>query len=177
MPVSVKGAVALRSALRKFEPDLGKAMTKEIGNSLKPVVRQARGFVPSNTQILSNWSVSNAKPTNKFPIYDAAIAKRGIKYKSTPSKPNRRGFRSLARIMNISAAGAIYETAGRKNPNSVFVKNLQAKTGGVMKGDDKMRGRLIYRAWEQDRGKAQDGVLRAIEAAKNAFNARTKVKP
>jgi hypothetical protein len=45
------------------------------------------------------------------------VAKRGIKYKTTPSKPNRSGFRSLASIANASAAGAIYETAGRKHPN------------------------------------------------------------
>jgi hypothetical protein len=48
--------------------------------------------------------------------WSSSEAKRGIGYKATPSKPNRSGFRSLARIVNSSAAGALYETAGRKNP-------------------------------------------------------------
>jgi len=48
--------------------------------------------------------------------WSTSEAKRGIGYKTTPSKPNRSGFRSLARIVNASAAGALYETAGRKNP-------------------------------------------------------------
>ena len=45
--------------------------------------------------------------------------KRGIGYSTTPTKPNKRGFRSLATIFNKSAAGAIYETAGRKNPQGM----------------------------------------------------------
>jgi hypothetical protein len=40
-------------------------------------------------------------------------------YSTTPTKPNRRGFRSLATIFNKSASGAIYETAGRKNPQGL----------------------------------------------------------
>ena len=63
---------------------------------------------------LSGWG--KATVNGKFPIYDAATAKRGIGYKTTPSRPNRQGFRALARIVNASAAGAIYETAGRVNP-------------------------------------------------------------
>jgi len=46
---------------------------------------------------------------------------------SAPSKPNKKGFRSLAAIYNKSAAGAIYETAGRKNPNG---QPSQASTKG-----------------------------------------------
>jgi len=40
-------------------------------------------------------------------------------YSTTTTKPNKRGFRSLATIFNKSAAGAIYETAGRKNPSGL----------------------------------------------------------
>jgi len=43
--------------------------------------------------------------------------KAGIGYKTSPSKPNDRGFRAIARIANTSASGAIYETAGRLYPN------------------------------------------------------------
>ena len=114
MPTEVKGGIALRKALRKFTPDLAKETQKEMGNLLKPITAKARGFIPG-TAPLSGWG----KPasTGKFPRYSAGEAKRGIGYKTTPSKPNRKGFRSLAQINNKSAAGAIYETAGRLNPN------------------------------------------------------------
>jgi len=55
MPVKLQGAVALRKALRNFEPDLAKETTKEIANFLKPVTRNARGFLPSNNDVPSGW--------------------------------------------------------------------------------------------------------------------------
>ena len=115
MPTQVKGAVELRKALKEFTPDLAKETQKEIGSILKPITAKARGFIPS-TSPLSGWADSNQKGAWSKRIWSSSAAKRGIGYKTTPSKPNRSGFRSLARIVNASAAGAIYETAGRKNP-------------------------------------------------------------
>ena len=149
MPVKLQGAIAFRKALRKFEPDLAKETQKEIASFLKPVVKEARGYLPNNTATLSNWSAANKREGAKFPYYDYQIAKRGITYKTSPSKANRRGFRSLASIFNKTAAGAIYETAGRKNPNSTFVKNIEAKYPSKMVGKDKMQGRAMRsRAYE-----------------------------
>jgi hypothetical protein len=51
----------------------------------------------------------------EYRAFDSSDVKRGIGFSATPSKPNKRGFRSLATIYNKSAAGAIYETAGRKS--------------------------------------------------------------
>jgi hypothetical protein len=131
MPVELKGADKLRKALRKFEPDLAKATTKEMTAVLKPLTSKARGYMPSNSQMLSGWtsasSSSNTTNYRHFPKYDQTEAKRGVKYATTPSRPNRSGFVSLARIMNTSAGGAIYETAGRKNPEG---QPSQASTRG-----------------------------------------------
>jgi hypothetical protein len=114
MPTEIKGAIELRKALREFTPSLAKETQKEIGALLKPITAKARGFVP-NKAPLSGWG--QPAVTGKFPRYSASEAKRGIGYKTTPSKPNKKGFRALARIQNASASGAIYETAGRVNPN------------------------------------------------------------
>ena len=131
MPVELKGAKNLRKALRKFEPDLAKMTTKEMAAALKPITNKARGYMPSNSQMLSGWTSasSSAETTNyrHFPKYDQTEAKRGVKYSTTPSKPNKRGFVSLARIINSSAGGAIYETAGRKSPQG---QPSQASTRG-----------------------------------------------
>jgi hypothetical protein len=171
MPVKLQGAVALRKALRNFEPDLAKETTKEIGNFLKPLTRNARGFLPSNSDVPSGWlkrESAKGRWANRF--YDQTVAKRGISYKSSPSKPNRSGFRSLASIFNKSAAGAIYETAGRK---SGVTGNFTPKLDGKLTGEkQKMTGRAIFRAFEEDRGKATAGVLKAIETSAAKFNAR-----
>ena len=174
MPVAVKGAVALRKALRQFTPDLAKQLPKEMAIALKPVVKTARGYAPSESQILSGWKPRSFSEA-KFPTYNASMVKAGIGYKTTPSKPNRRGFRSLARLFNKTAAGAIYETAGRKTPDSRFVKNLNSKYNSDMKGTGKLEGRVLYRAYEEDQGKAQTGVLKAIEKAKTRLNQRASV--
>ena len=115
MPASVKGGIELRKALREFTPELAKETQKELGAILKPVTTKARGFIPS-TAPLSGWADSNQKGAWSNRVWSSSEAKRGIGYKTTPSKVNRSGFRSLARIVNASVSGAIYETAGRKNP-------------------------------------------------------------
>lgn len=183
MPVSVKGAINLRKALREFSPDLAKALPKEMAMALKPVVRSARGYMPSESQIISNWSVrgksinaqSSAFSNAKFPKYVASVVKSNVGYKTTPSKSNSRGFRSLAQLFNKTRAGSIYETAGRKTPDSLFVRNISKKYQNDLQGKGAMEGRALYRAYEEDRGKAQDGVLRAIEKAKDNLNNKTKV--
>jgi hypothetical protein len=174
MPATVKGALDLRKALRNYAPELGKETRKEIAAALKPIVKEARGFIPASAP-LSNWG----REGGKFPAYDSSAMKRGIGYKTTPSKPNAQGFRALAQIRNMSAPGAIYETAGRKNPlGSAKSKSRNPYAGKQfiealepLEGSGKERGRLIYRAWEKDYGKATLAVLKAIKNAGVKFNA------
>ena len=166
MPVTVKGALELRKALRQFSPDLGKETTREIAAVLKPITAQARGFAPAVP--LSGW-MKRPNSTGRFPQYDAAQVKRGIGYKATPSKPNRRGFVALAQINNKTAAGAIYETAGRKTIGGNFVPHLPPLTDSPAG-----KGRMIYKAWEENQGKATAAVLKAIETAATKLNASAK---
>lgn len=175
MAVRLEGAVELRKALRAYTPDLAKSLQVEMAAALKPVVKQAREYLPRPDQVPSNWSIKNKRPNARFPYYDFALARRGIRYKTSPSKANRRGFRALASILNTSAAGAIFETAGRKSPDSVFVRNIRNKFGSELKGDGKMQGRAMFRAYEENAGAAQDGVIRAIENASDKFKAATRV--
>jgi hypothetical protein len=167
MPTEVKGATKLRKALREYEPDLAKETTKELGNLLKPIAAKARGFMPAESP-LSGWA-ERADGKGRFPTYNPSIAKRGITYKTSPSRPNNRGWRSLVSLLNKSVAGAIYETAGRKNPGG----NFSPRLGGDPKGNGKMQGRGIFRAWNEDQGKTQGAVIRALESAAAKFNAKT----
>lgn len=183
MPVSVKGAVELRKALKAFTPDLAKGLTKDMAQAMKPVAKIARGYMPSDSQVLSNWGISGNKinastsafATNAFPKYLASAVKANVGFKSTPSKPNSRGFRSLAQLFNKSRAGAIYEVAGTKNPDSVFVKNQEFKYPSTVKGKGNRTGRGLYRAYEEDNGKAYDAVRKAIQDAKDKLNKRATV--
>lgn len=196
MPTEVKGVIELRKALNKFAPDLAKELTKEITTSLKVIQRSARGFVPSQAPSnLYNWDrVPSAEPkafntsgrVRPFPRYDAVAIKRGIVYRTGYGKPNSKGFRSLFRVKNSSAVGAIYEKAGRLNPNgSRESKSNNPEAGarfvqqgplyGSRKQGQDMRGRVLYRAWEQDQGKQLVAIFKAIDTARDKLNKRATV--
>jgi hypothetical protein len=147
---------------------------------------------------MSGWAGGNAKGITakssmfrigKFPLYNSAIIKAGIVYRTTPSAINENGFSSMASIQNKSAAGAIYEGAGRANPqgqpwvgpkagsksNKVsksnnpqagrqFIENLPPLVSSL-----KGRGRLIYRAWAANQGRAEGAAMKAIDKALTQF--------
>ena len=168
MPTELKGANELRRALKKFSPDLDKETRDEMVGLLKPIVKLARGFLPSNSDAPSGF-VKHAVKTAKFPMYDAAEARRGIGYKLTPTKPNRQGWVQTVSIHNKTAAGAIVETAGRK---SGMTGNFSPRFSGSFAGSGKMQGRAMFKAYLEDQGKAKAGIIKALEAAAAKFNAR-----
>jgi hypothetical protein len=185
--IEIRGNVDLRKALRAFAPDLEKQLKKDLAAAMKPVVAKARGFVPAEAP-MSGWAPRSFSEA-RFPFYSASTIKSGIVYSSSPSKINPYGFSSMATITNKSAAGAIYETAGRNGPQpwvgpraggasnkvsrsvnpgagATFINNLPELTSSL-----KGRGRLIFRAWAQDQGKAEGAALTAIDKTTRAFNA------
>ena len=232
MPVELEGAVQLRVALKRFAPDLSKATQEEMAAALKTITSVARGYVPNDGQVLSGWSknLSGAKNLGyrPFPKFNSALAKAGITYSTSPSKPNKNGFVALARIINKSAGGAIYETAGRKNaqgqpnykpasvvyrtgdgPGDFTIRYYQEKDNSQRKGYNnslnpnagkqfidnlnstgqlvnarpkgvvgspgrKLTGRLIFRAWAEDNGKANAAVIKALEKASELFYEHTR---
>lgn len=111
MPVELSGVDELRKALKQYAPDLDKQLKIDLTLATQSVVNAARGFVPA-TPPLSNWG----RDGGNFPIYNAATIRNGIRLSTARSKINKNGFASSVRIVNANAAGAIYETAGRKNP-------------------------------------------------------------
>ena len=196
MPVEVKGVMALRKALNAYAPDLAKQLTAEITVSLKVIQKTARGFVPNKSPGgLYNWQFdADRKITAKnsmfntfnttgrvrfFPLYNATEIKRGIVYRTGYGKPNRKGFRSLFRVKNMNAAGAIYETAGRANPGGVTAQGArfvqQGPIYGRKRANSDMRGRVLYRAYEQDEGQQTKAIFAAIEKARVNFQKRATV--
>jgi hypothetical protein len=232
MPVELEGAVQLRVALKRFAPDLSKETQSQMAAALKTVTTVARGYVPNDGQVLSGWSKTSSGADNlvyrPFPKFNSMQAKAGITYSTSPSKPNKNGFVALARIINKSAGGAIYETAGRKNaqgqpnykpasvvyrtgdgPGDFTIRYYQEKDNSERKGYNnslnpnagkqfidnlnstgqlvnarpkglvgspgrKQTGRLIFRAWAEDNGRANAAVIKALENASKMFYEHTR---
>ena len=118
VPVEVKGLLELRKAMAEFQPEFEIALDKNLEKAMSGIVKKARGFIPSESP-LTNWARPAKNPSRgrsrAFPVYNVMEMRRGIQSSVKPSAFNKKGFTSLARVENISAAGAIYETAGRKN--------------------------------------------------------------
>jgi hypothetical protein len=191
MRIEIRGNADLRKAVRRFTPDLEKTLRKEIGNALRPVVREAKGFVPAVSP-MSGWA-GRSFSEGTFPTYNSSTIIAGIRYSAVPSKINSEGFSSMASVQNNSRVGSIYEGAGRTNPQGQpwvgskgpagkkfshsrnpkagqqFIANLPPLTSSL-----KGRGRLIYRAWANNRGKAEGAVNKAIDTALIQFRARVK---
>ena len=168
MPTELKGASALRKALKQFSPDLDKETRDEMVGFLKPLVKKARGFLPSNADAPSGF-VKHEVKTAKFPMYDAAEARQGVGYKLTPTKPNRQGWVQTVSIHNKTAAGAIVETAGRKSGVS---GRFSPRFSGSFAGSGKMQGRAMFKAYSEDQGKAKAAIIKALEIAAAKFNAK-----
>ena len=189
MAVQVNNLIAVSKAMRKLAPDMDKELTKNVRAILKPVVKSARAYATPSIPGLSNWTIKgrqekkigpNTSMFQVFPKYNAIEVRAGIKYTIRKSRPNSRGFTALYRIINTSRAGSIYEWAGRTNfdgdgsnksdnPNAPYQFNLKLNSNSGMKGDGKMRGRLIYRAWYEDNEKATKAVLKAIDTTTEKF--------
>lgn len=190
--IELSGNADLRKALRRFTPDLEQELRKELRAALSPVARKARGYVTDDSP-MRGWR-GRAFSEAKFPIYNPNTIRKGIGYRVTPGKVNANGFSSMASIYNSSAAGAIYEVAGIKNPNGQTW--VGAKAGGLSKGVSrsvnpnageqfiknlppivsslKGRGRLIYRAWAASKGEAEGAAMKAIDNAITAFYKRSE---
>jgi len=192
--VVISGNTELRMAMRRFAPDLEKNLRKEMASGLKPVVRAAKGFVPAESP-MSGWAARSFSE-GRFPTYNASAIQKGITYSTAVSKKSKNGFTSMASIKNKSAIGAIYETAGRKNPSGQ--PWVGSKAGGTGKGVSRSnnpkagqqfignlpplvssiqgQGRLIYRAWAADKGRAHGIVMRAIDKTVAEFYNRASAK-
>jgi hypothetical protein len=192
MQIKVEGVKETRKAIRAFAPDLNKQLDKELRLALSPIAKKARGFVPSDSP-MSGWAPRSFNE-GSFPTFNSRGIRSGIGFSTKPGKPTKSGFVSNAKIFNRSFAGAIYETAGRANPQGQpwvgtkaggaskkvsrsinprageqFINNLPELTSSL-----KGRGRLIYKAWALDQGKAYGAALKAIDSAERAFMQRAQ---
>jgi hypothetical protein len=200
MPVEVKGLVETRVALKAFAPDLLKEMNKEIRVALKVVVADARASVTPNVIGLYNWQdkgnavVSRTKAKTygapnlrAFPKYNPLVIRKGLTFSLAASRRNSAGFVGFYRLLNKSAAGAIIETAGRKNFNGAsdsqsnnpqagahFNRAIQGTYGGFKSVGNRRedKGRLLYAAYFRDQGKVIDAVFKAISKAQTTYKSR-----
>jgi hypothetical protein len=122
MPAEVVGVKDVLNGLSFIDEDLRIKISKAIDPLMRAVAEKAKGFVPSDSQVLSGWSkpLSSIDTINyekkAFPKYDSSVIKAGIGYNPGQNVATKNGWQVSQYVYNVSRTGSIYETAGRLNP-------------------------------------------------------------
>lgn len=163
MTVVFYGYNDFKKLLKEFDPELRKAMDREIRDSLKPLAKQAQSLVPAAP--LRNWTLNPQNPSDKgwkgYRVWDPENVRKGIVIRQGGKRFRGRATVSMWRFANRNAAGSIYELAGRasggKTPQGrAFIRNLNAKSGRA--------SRLIWRVWDDENaeGKIERHVFKTV---------------
>ena len=188
MPVVVNGVREFLKAIDQLDDDMFKNVKASLKTPMIKVANRSKAEFPSNQNVLSGW-LKQAEPREgqrrPFPAYDQTTAQRGIKYKLGPNKKNRSGYSVYNYVSNESAAGAIYETAGRKttgaqgaslNPDAgvQFIQALPNVVDATMAGSvgrrgRKNKGRVIYKVWKEEQGEVYANLKKALDDAIFAY--------
>ena len=150
-------------ALNDFDKDAVKAFNKVVNKELSSVKKEAQGFVEAKPP-LSGWNTQPARnPRTRngagWPAWDQSIIKSGISTSKAEGKVRKDYTTSAGAIKNKSAAGVIYELAGRRTRgNGTFIKNLEGNVGTA--------SRLIWKAVDNSRGKVEKNISDALDQAK-----------
>jgi hypothetical protein len=119
MPINVSGIKEMKKALSLVDKDLLKEVQGEIRAAMIPIRDKAKRYAPQDTEVLSGWTKSagliGPMRYRTFPKYNHQQVVDGIKYSSGGNKRNNKGWSATNYVLNQSAPGAIYETAGRKS--------------------------------------------------------------
>jgi hypothetical protein len=184
MPVVVNGVREFLKAIDEIDEDMYKNVRASLKTPMLQTANKAKQYLPSNQNVLSGWlKQAPQQPGQRrpFPAYDQQTARSEIKYKLGPNKKNKKGYSVYNYVSNESAAGAIYETAGRKtsgqggaslNPNAgiQFIAALPGVEDATMAGSvgrrgRKNKGRVIFKAWKEEQGDAYKAIEKAINDA------------
>ncbi len=115
MPVEVVGVKDVLKGLSFIDMDMRRRVVAAVDPLMRGVASKAKGFVPGNGDVLSGWTKAGTG-TGKFPKYDSSVVRAGIGYNSGQNKTFSNGFKVYNFVYNASRPGAIYEVAGRLNP-------------------------------------------------------------
>ena len=119
MPVEVVGIKDVLKGLEFIDEDMRQRIRTAIDPLMRGVAFTAKTMVKQDSEVLSGWVKPISSPDLKykpFPKYNAEVVRQGIGYNPGENKTFKNGFKVSNYVYNASRPGAIYEVAGRLNP-------------------------------------------------------------
>jgi len=160
-------------ALKEFDKDAVKRFNKVINTELAGAQRDAKNLI-SDEPPMSGWRKADAAKGKTrggagWPGWNAGEIKSKITKTRAEGKVRKGDFTTSAgALLNKSAAGAIFEVAGRQasgtrrmfatDSGGQFLRTLSNRFGKA--------SRVVWRVVDKDKAKIQSNVDRALEEAK-----------
>ena len=156
-------------ALKDFDKDAVRRFNKVINDELSGAERDARNLI-SEEPPMSGWRKSDAARGRTrggagWPGWNAGEIKSKITKTKVQGKVRGDYTTSAGSLPNKSAAGSIFEVAGRKTKataertsSAQFLRNLGNRFGKA--------SRVVWRVVDKDRAKIEANVSKALDEAK-----------
>jgi hypothetical protein len=156
-------------ALKDFDKDAVKRFNKVINDELKGAEKDARNLI-SEEPPMSGWSKLDAARGKTrggagWPGWNASDIKSKITKTKSQGKVKGDYTTSAGALLNKSAAGSIFEVAGRKSKagfgggsSAQFLRTLGNRFGKA--------SRVVWRVVDKDRARIEANVSKALEDAK-----------
>lgn len=145
--VVLNGYNDFKKKLKVADADLRKEMDKEIKSFITPVSSLAKTYVPN--VVMRNWTSGGKGEWSDRIGWDQPSVAKGIVVRQGGKRSRGSATSAAWRIQNKSAAGAVYELAGRKSSGKgiagmSFINAITLRGGRP--------SRLIWRAWDEKGG-------------------------
>ena len=158
-------------ALKDFDKDAVRRFNKVINDELAGAERDARNLI-SEEPPMSGWRKADAARGKTrggagWPGWNAGEIRSKITKTKAQGKVRKGDYTTSAgALLNKSAAGSIFEVAGRKTKatagrtsSAQFLRNLGNRFGKA--------SRVVWRVVDKDRARIEANVARALEEAKS----------
>lgn len=132
--VTIENVAQVRRIINSFAPEIKKALDQANRATAAPLLNMAKGNFPESPMAKwGKWTDARGRDLS----YNASAVRKGIKIKA--GKRSRYSpWSAVTELQNTTAAGAIFEMAGRKTNSSQFTQNLQniffVRTAGLSRG-------------------------------------------
>ena len=156
-------------ALKEFDKDAVKRFNKVINTELAGAERDAKNIIQDRPP-MSGWRKADAAKGRTrggagWPGWDAGEIKSKITKTKAQGRVRGNYTTSAGALLNKSAAGAIFEVAGKKTKagfgggsSAQFLRTLGNRFGNA--------SRVVWRVVDKDRARIEENVNRALEQAK-----------
>lgn len=163
--VTVEGFQKTINELKKFDAKTYRRMNSSIRQEMVVLEQTAKGFVSNASRSyrgtpLSGWrdvpaQAGRTRGGAGWPAWNAGEIRAGISRTTQQGRADRNYKTNLYGLKNKSAAGVIFEIAGRNSKNSIFTQKI-----GNMFGKSR---RLVWRAVWEDKSDVQKKIVKIMQ--------------